>query len=269
MAFEIADPWRRAANRTQPITIHPEICRRAFNHTGSCIESPLIKFYITPPSTLLLFAAFSNLRSPDILGPISKKTIPIRPSVSKRQSHLASRNLAPTPSPTKSKHENKYICPSLYPRGPRFHVDLLWLHSIPRRSNSGSHSRLKPIPSSRCVSPHYHSRPFANSSHVHSQAMSCGITLIVLGGLVTQTQYVGYLTPGEVWTIWITHVPIWPMWIAQNLQSVWGTNKMNNLVTNGPAGEGLTLRLREGQGHLARRVGRRILWRWLMSRPRQ
>jgi hypothetical protein len=73
--------------------------------------------------------------------------------------------------------------------------------------------------------------------------MSCGITLIVLGGLVTQTQYVGYLTPGEVWTIWITHVPLWPMWIAQILQSVWGTNKMNNLVINGPAGAKTNLKV--------------------------
>jgi len=72
---------------------------------------------------------------------------------------------------------------------------------------------------------------FANGSYVHSQATIVGMSLIVLGGLVTQTQYVGCLTPTEVWTIWLTSVPTWPMWIAQNLQSVWGTNKMNNLVS--------------------------------------
>jgi len=78
-----------------------------------------------------------------------------------------------------------------------------------------------------------------NSSHVHSQAIIVGMSLIVMGGLVTQSQFVGYLTPREVWTIWATSVPTWPMWIMQNAQSIWGTKKMNHLVSISSQRQGL------------------------------
>jgi hypothetical protein len=66
--------------------------------------------------------------------------------------------------------------------------------------------------------------------HAHSQAMAVGASMITAGVLVTHTEFVGHLSPWEIWTVWLTQFFNWPMWFSQVAASFWGTKVMNDMV---------------------------------------
>ena len=66
--------------------------------------------------------------------------------------------------------------------------------------------------------------------YVHIEGVTIGGSMITLGLLTKQIEFVGTLTPWEVYIIWATQVVSWPMWFSQIAQSFWGTNKMNSIV---------------------------------------
>ena len=66
--------------------------------------------------------------------------------------------------------------------------------------------------------------------YAHTQGTNYGVQMIVLGLLLSRVEFVGKLTPWEVYAVWGSQVVGWPMWFSQLAQSFWGTNKMNSLV---------------------------------------
>jgi hypothetical protein len=55
--------------------------------------------------------------------------------------------------------------------------------------------------------------------------------MITIGLLLAQTTFVGHLNTWELYTIWLSQIVSWPMWLSQIAQSFWGTNKMNRIVS--------------------------------------
>jgi len=65
----------------------------------------------------------------------------------------------------------------------------------------------------------------------HKQATVIGCSMVVLGLVVKQTEWIGRLNEWECCGIWFSQVVNWPMWLAQVAASFWGTNKMTKLVS--------------------------------------
>ena len=66
--------------------------------------------------------------------------------------------------------------------------------------------------------------------YCHIEGVSYGGSMITIGLLITQTKFVGQLSAWELYTIWLSQIVSWPMWLSQIAQSFWGTNKMNCIV---------------------------------------
>jgi len=67
--------------------------------------------------------------------------------------------------------------------------------------------------------------------YCHIEGVSYGSAMIITGLILTQKQFVGELTKGELFVVWLGQVVGWPMWISQILQALfWGTNQMNRIV---------------------------------------
>ena len=67
--------------------------------------------------------------------------------------------------------------------------------------------------------------------YCHVEGVSYGGAMITTGLILTQKQFVGNLTKGELFGVWLGQTVGWPMWLSQVLQSLfWGTNQMNRIV---------------------------------------
>lgn len=64
----------------------------------------------------------------------------------------------------------------------------------------------------------------------HKQATVIGCSMVILGLVMTHTEYIGVLGPWECFGIWFSQVVNWPTWLAQVAASFWGTNQMTKLV---------------------------------------